>query len=205
VTVLLLVRHGETDWIGEKLAGRLPDVHLNAKGRENADRLAAMLQPLGLAAVYSSPLERAVETAEPTAQAAGKAILRNDLLQEVDFGELAGKAFPELRETPLWQQVHRNPAEVRYPGGETLWEAQERAVRAVEEIRVQYEAGTVALFTHSDTIRLAVAHFLRMPLAAYHSLVADPASVSVLYYTRKAVHVVGLNLPAGSPLNLRPE
>jgi probable phosphoglycerate mutase len=202
---LLLVRHGETDWLGEKLAGRLPDVHLNAKGRENAERLAAMLHPLSLAAVYSSPLERAIETAEPTARAAGRSILRSDLLQEVDFGELAGKAFSEFRETPLWQQVHRNPAEVRYPSGENLVEAQERAVRAIEEIHAQYDSGTVALFTHSDAIRLAVAHFLRMPLAAYHALVADPASVSVLYYTRNAVCVAGLNLPAGSPLKVRPD
>jgi broad specificity phosphatase PhoE len=203
VTVLLLVRHAETDWLGERLAGRLPDVHLNAKGRENAERLAVMLRPLSIAAVYSSPLERAVETAEPTARAAGKSILRSDLLQEVDFGELAGKAFSELRETSLWKQVHHSPAEVRYPGGESLVEAQERGVRAIEEIRAQYETGTVALFTHSDTIRLVVAHFLRMPLAAYHALAADPASVSVLYYTREMVHVAGLNLPAGSPLKTR--
>lgn len=205
MTVLLLVRHGETDWLGERLASRLPDVHLNAKGREHAERLAAMLQPLSLAAVYSSPLERAMETAEPTARAVGKSIIPCELLQEVDFGELTGKAFTELRETDLWQLVHHNPAEVKYPGGESLGEAQKRAVRAVEEIHAQYESGIVALFTHSDTIRLAVAHFLQMPLAAYHALVTDPASVSVLYYTRKAVHVIGLNLPAGSPLTLKPE
>jgi probable phosphoglycerate mutase len=205
LTILLLIRHGETDWLGEKLAGRLPDVHLNAIGRGNAELLAAMLQPLALAAVYSSPLERAVETAEPTARAAGKSILRSDLLQEVDFGQLAGKPFSELRETLLWKQVHHSPAEVRFPGGESLAEAQERAVRAVEEIRALYESGTIALFTHSDTIRLALAHVLRMPLAGYHALVADPASVSVLYYTRKTVHIAGLNLPAGSPLKLRPD
>jgi probable phosphoglycerate mutase len=205
LTILLLVRHGETDWIGEKLAGRLPDVHLNAQGRENAERLAAMLGPLKLAAVYSSPLERAVETAEPTARAAGKPIRRNELLQEVDFGELAGKAFTEFRETPLWKMVHREPAKVRYPGGESLVEAQARAVRAIEEIHSLFESETVALFTHSDTIRLAVAHFLKMPLAAYHSLAADPASVSVLYYGRMTVYLAGLNLPAGSPLILRSE
>jgi len=205
VTVILLVRHGETDWLGEKLAGRLPDIHLNPKGRANAELLAAMLQPLSLAAVYSSPLERAIETAEPTARAAGKPIIRCELLQEVDFGDLAGKVFSDLREMELWKLVHRSPAEVRYPGGESLVEAQERAVRVIEEIHTLYETGTVALFTHSDTIRLAVAHFLRMPLAAYHGLVADPASVSVLYYTRKTIHLAGLNLPAGSPLNLRSE
>jgi probable phosphoglycerate mutase len=205
VTIILLVRHGETDWLGEKLAGRLPDIHLNAKGHANAELLSAMLQPLSLAAVYSSPLERAMETAEPTARAAGKSIVRCELLQEVDFGDLAGKVFSDLREMDLWKLVHRSPEAVRYPGGETLVEAQARAVRAVEDIHAQYETGTIALFTHSDTIRLAVAHFLQMPLAAYHALVTDPASVSVLYYTKKAIHLTGLNLPAGSPLNVKPE
>lgn len=205
MTVILLVRHGETDWLGEKLAGRLPDIHLNAKGRANAELLSAMLQPLSLAAVYSSPLERAMETAEPTARAAGKSIVRCELLQEVDFGDLAGKVFSDLREMDLWKLVHRSPGEVKYPGGETLVEAQARAVRAVEDIHAQYETGTIALFTHSDTIRLAVAHYLQMPLVAYHALVADPASVSVLYYTKQAIHMAALNLPAGSPLNIKPE
>jgi probable phosphoglycerate mutase len=205
VTIILLVRHGETDWLGEKLAGRLPDIHLNADGRANAELLSAMLQPLLLAAVYSSPLERVVETAEPTARAAGKTILTSELLQEVDFGELAGKVFSDLREMDLWRLVHSNPAGVRFPGGETLMEAQRRAVQAVEDVCARYETGTVALFTHSDTIRLAVAHFLQMPLAAYHSLAADPASVSVLHFSKKAVHLAGLNLPAGSPLRLKPE
>ncbi len=182
LTIFLLVRHGETDWLGERLAGRLPDIHLNAKGRANAELLCAMLAPLELAAIYSSPLERAMETAEPAARAVGKPILRNDLLQEVDFGELAGKPFTELRETELWRLVHRSPEEVKYPSGESLLEAQARAVRAIEEIRSEQETGMVALFTHSDTIRLAVAHYLRMPLAAYHALVTDPASVSVIYF-----------------------
>ncbi len=205
MTILLLVRHGETDWLGEKLAGRLADIHLNDKGRAHAERLAAMLRPLSLTAVYSSPLERAMETAEPTARAAGKPIIRNELLLEVDFGDLAGKEFKELRETEIWRLVHRSPAEVSYPGGETLIEAQARAVRAVEEIHARDETGTVALFTHSDTIRLAVAHYLQMPLVAYHALVTDPASVSVLYYSKKIVHVAGFNLPAGSPLTVKPE
>jgi broad specificity phosphatase PhoE len=78
-------------------------------------------------------------------------------------------------------------------------------VRAIEEIHAERETGIVALFTHSDTIRLAVAHYLRMPLAAYHALVADPASVSVLYYAKQTVHIAGLNVPAGSRLPMKPE
>jgi broad specificity phosphatase PhoE len=205
VTVLLLIRHGETEWLGKRLAGRLPDIHLNAAGRAQAETLAAMLRPIPLEAVFSSPLERAMETAEPAARAAGKPILTDPRLQEVDFGELAGKPFTELRGMPIWQDVHHTPAMVRYPGGESLTEAQARAVRLVEEIRGGERTGVVALFTHADTIRLTLAHFLQMPLAAYHSLIADPASVSVLFIDRKTVRVAGMNLPAGSPLPLQTE
>ncbi len=200
MTTFLLIRHGETDWLSERLSGRLPDVHLNELGRGKAEAVASMLQALSLDAVYSSPLERAMETAEPTARAAGKQILPDERLQEVDFGDLTGKPFSELRDTPIWRDVHVRPADVRYPGGESLPEVQERAVQMIHEIAADRESGIVALFTHADTIRLALAHFLQMPLAAYHALVTAPASVSVVSLNRKAVRVIGINLPPGSPL-----
>jgi broad specificity phosphatase PhoE len=205
MTILLLVRHGETDWLGDRLAGRLPDIHLNAEGRAKAEAVADMLRPLPLAAVYSSPLERAVETAEPTARAAGKPVLRDDRLQEVDFGELTGKPFSELRELPIWRDVHHKPAEVRYPGGESLMNTQDRAVRMMLELHAACDSGIVALFTHADTIRLTLAHFLQMPMAAYHGLVTDPGSVSVLSLKGRIVRVIGINLPPGSPLHVKEE
>jgi len=201
VTTFLLIRHGETDYLGERLAGRLPGIHLNAAGRAKAEAVAAMLKPLSLDAVYSSPLERAMETAEPTARAAGKEIRADDRLQEVDFGGLAGKPFSELRDLPIWKDVHLRPAEIRYPGGESLQDVQDRAVRMIRETAAGRESGIVAVFTHADTIRLALACFLSMPLAAYHALVVSPASVSVLSLKGAAVRVSGVNLPAGSPLH----
>jgi broad specificity phosphatase PhoE len=164
-----------------------------------------MLRPLPLAAVYSSPLERAIETAEPTARAAGKPVVQDDRLQEVDFGELAGKPFSELRELPIWQDVQHKPADVRYPGGESLADTQDRAVRMMLELHTGFDSAIVALFTHADTIRLTLAHFLQMPMAAYHGLVADPGSVSVLSLKGRIVRVRGVNIPAGSPLQVKEE
>jgi broad specificity phosphatase PhoE len=123
----------------------------------------------------------------------------------VDFGSLTGKSYSELREMPIWREVHRRPADIKYPGGESLKDVQDRAVRLIDELRAGYESGVVALFTHADTIRLALAHFLRMPMEAYHSLVADPASVSVLSFNRKMVRVRAVNLPPGSPLPMEAE
>jgi broad specificity phosphatase PhoE len=205
VTTLLLIRHGETDWLGERLAGRLPGIHLNAQGRGKADAVAAMLRPISLAAIYSSPLERAMETAEPTARGAGQPIIREERLQEVDFGELTGKPFSELRGLSIWQAVHHDPAIVRYPGGESLQDAQDRAVRLILEIHTKCESGIVALFTHADTIRLTLAYFLQIPMAAYHALVTDPASVSVISLKGKVTRVTGVNLPPGSPLHVKEE
>ncbi|MBE0696285.1 MAG: histidine phosphatase family protein, partial [Anaerolineaceae bacterium] len=68
MTTLLLIRHGENSMVGKRLAGRLPDVHLNEKGKQEAEQLAKVLGKAPIKAVYSSPLERAVETAEPLAQ-----------------------------------------------------------------------------------------------------------------------------------------
>jgi broad specificity phosphatase PhoE len=201
--IVLLIRHGETDWLGERLAGRLPDVHLNAKGRQQAEILAEVFKSLGLRGVYSSPLERAMETAEPTARVAGLSIRPSDLLQEVDFGELSGKKFSELREIPLWQRVHRQPSSVHYPGGESLKDVQRRSMEAIAAIQKNHDSGIVAAFSHSDTIRLALACILKMPLDAYHSLVADPGSVSIISFAKQAVRVIGINLPPGSPLPIK--
>lgn len=205
MTTLLWIRHGETDWIGARLAGRMPGIHLNKTGMRQAEEIARMLDPIPLDAFFSSPLERAMETAQPSACAAGKPIVVMESLQEVDFGELAGLTFDELREVALWKQVHYQPSTVKYPGGESLPEVQQRAVAAVGEIFTRYPHGVVALFTHSDTIRLVLCHFLKMPLDAYPGLVIDPASVSILLQTERAQKILGINLPPGSPLVVRPE
>jgi broad specificity phosphatase PhoE len=110
-----------------------------------------------------------------------------------------------LHSLPIWRKVHTRPDTVRFPGGESLREAQKRAVRMIQEINTESDSGIVAVFTHADTIRLALAHFLQMPLPAYHALAAAPASISVLSLTRDATRVTGINLPPGSPLQVKPE
>jgi broad specificity phosphatase PhoE len=203
VTTLILIRHGETDWIGEKLAGRLPGVHLNGKGVLQAEAVARTLAPLTIDGFYSSPLERARETAEPAVCAARGELRLMDQLQEVDFGELTGKTFKQLRGVPIWKQVHRRPSAVRYPGGESLVEVQRRGISAVEKIIARHPAGLVAVFSHSDTIRLILCHILRMPLDSYVRLAVDPGAISLLQRSPDFEKVFGINLVPGSPILLR--
>ena len=88
MTTLILIRHGHNDWADKKLAGWLPDVHLNDLGQKQAQDLVERLKPIELAAIYASPLERTIETAQPLAKARGLKINRVPNLGEVKYGIL---------------------------------------------------------------------------------------------------------------------
>ena len=95
---LLLIRHGENDFLKQnRLPGRLPDIHLNKHGREQAAALGETLKAFPIRAIYASPLERAVETAEPLAQALGLTIQLRPGLLDTNVGEWEGLLVKELR------------------------------------------------------------------------------------------------------------
>jgi probable phosphomutase (TIGR03848 family) len=196
--ILLLIRHGRTDWLGERLAGRLPGISLNAEGCADAEALAAGLASARLDAVYASPLERARETAEPIAARHHLNVTLTESLQEVDFGEWTGKTFTELKTLEDWRLLHRHPDRGIFPGGETLPQAQNRAVEWVERLVAQNPSARIATVSHSDTIRLVLAQYLCMAWDAFPSLVIDPGSVSVLRFGKGRVRVLGMNWPASA-------
>jgi broad specificity phosphatase PhoE len=100
----LLIRHALNDWVGKRIAGWTPGVSLNEKGREQAARLSEWLEPVPLEAIYSSPLERAVETAEPIAASHELEMAIREDIGESRYGELDGKPIEEIFETDLWEK-----------------------------------------------------------------------------------------------------
>ena len=181
MATFLLIRHGNNDFMRKGLAGRLPDVHLNESGRQQAYNLAATLGAAPIKAIYSSPMERALETARPLAELKGLEVQQAPGLVEIDYGEWQGKTFKQLTRTNLWKLLMKDPAPVRFPGGEMICEAQERARLELERISATLdEKDLAACFTHGDIIRLIAAYYLEMPLHAYHRLSAFTASVSVI-------------------------
>ncbi len=180
-TTFYLIRHAAHDWLGRGIAGRLPGVHLNAVGREQAERLALRLGGVPFAAVYASPLERARGTAEPLAARRGLPTETLDDIHEMNFGAWTGKTFAELDADPLWQPFNTFRSGTRIPGGgETLAEAQLRMVTAMENLRERHPNNAVALVGHGDPIRAAVAYFLGVPLDLMGRMEVEPASVSVV-------------------------
>lgn len=196
---LLLIRHAANDWVGKKLAGWTPGVHLNEKGRGQAEALAKRLAGIPLAAVYCSPLERALETAAPLAEAHGLEIQVREAVGEVRFGEWTGCSLEELKTEDLWPVVQVYPGGMRFPGGESVREVQARVVAELDAIRDRHRGETVAVVFHADPIKLAVAHYLGLPLDLFQRLAIAPASLTAFHFTRTAPYLAMLNYVAELP------
>jgi probable phosphoglycerate mutase len=193
MTTIFLVRHGITDWTGKRIIGNLPGVHLNEIGRAQAQKAGAFLQRYPIQAVFSSPMERAMETAEPLATALGLPVTAQESLREINFGELQG-CGEELNESPLWHKFQTHPTDVTFSGGESVRTAQERVVTGLNEIAGRFGTGhQVACFCHCEILRLAVAYALRMPLEHFMRLTVKPASISCLEWEKDTQRLTLLN------------
>lgn len=175
---ILLVRHAAHVELGRILSGRRSDVALSAAGLEQAAIVADLLGTKPLAAIYSSPRERAWYTARDIAEPHGLKVRADERLEEVDFGEWTGRSFAELEPDPGWQEWNSARSRARCPGGETMGEAVSRAVAWVEEAAAGHDGVTVAAVTHCDLIRGVIAHYLGLSLDNLLRFDVAPASVS---------------------------
>lgn len=194
MTVVLLIRHASNDFLKEgRLAGRTPGVHINAQGQREADELARRLAHLPIEAVYSSPLERAVDTANAVAACQKLPVQIRDGLLEGDAGEWTGRKISELQGTETWKQIQTRPVGVALPGGESIDQIQARMVAAIDDICKNHPEGIVAVVSHSDPLKAALAHYLNWDLNNFQRLAINPASVSVLMLNDKGAVLYRLN------------
>ncbi len=185
-----LVRHGVTDFVGKGLCGRLPGIPLNDAGQAQARGVADYLRRFDLAAVYSSPLERAVETAEPIGQR--RAVVAPGFI-EVDHGRWAGLSFDALENEPGWREYNANRSVTRCPGGEIASEVVARAVGALDCLRQQHGDDSIAIVTHADVIRAVVCYYAGIPVDLGLRLEVSPGSISVLDLQAWGPRIIELN------------
>lgn len=180
--IILLIRHGENNYVKQqRLPGRKPGIHLNKKGRAQAKTVAKTLSKAPIKAVYSSPLERTMETALPIAEALGLEVIPRAGLIETDVGDWQGKKVKRLRKKKSWRKVQLNPSRFRFPGGESILDSQLRFVAELEKLSARHEAmDMIACVSHSDPIKLVVAHYLGLPLDLFQRLTVSPASITAL-------------------------
>jgi probable phosphoglycerate mutase len=190
---LLLIRHATNDWVGERLAGWTPGVHLNDEGQAQAEALARRLAEVPLAAIYSSPLERTLETAQPLAQAQDLSVQVREGLGEARYGDWTGRGLKELKDEKLWPVVQVYPGGARFPGGESMREVQARMVAELDAIRDAHPNQTVAIVSHSDPIKMAVAHYAGLALDLFQRLTISPASVTAFAFAHFGPRLICLN------------
>jgi probable phosphomutase (TIGR03848 family) len=193
VTTFLLIRHGSTATVGKSLAGRLPGVPLDAIGQRQAHELAVRLAERAIAAIYSSPLERAVLTAEPLAKRIGHRVQIRENLIEIDFGSWQGMTLDQLNDDPLWPRFNTMRGSVGAPAGETMLEVQARMAKELDNLRQRHDGETVAVFSHADVIKAALMLYMNMPLDCHSRLEISPASVSILELADWGPRIMSVN------------
>jgi broad specificity phosphatase PhoE len=181
VTTFLLVRHGAHDLLGKAVAGRAAGVALNAQGRGQAQELVERLAARAINAIYSSPQQRAQETAAPVAAQRGLQVNTDDALDEIDFGDWTGLSFERLRaEGERWRMWVEQKSIACPPGGEPCAQVQRRAMAGIERLEKLHPDQTLLLVSHGDVIKSVIASYLGISLDHLERFEIAPASLSVV-------------------------
>lgn len=177
---ILFIRHALTHSVGKRLAGRAPGLHLNTEGEQQANQLAQRLAGLPIGAIYSSPLERAMETAQPVAQILNLPCNACADFIEIDFGNWTNCSIEELKRDPVFERFNTFRSLTRPPGGELMGEAQLRIIRGIEQLRIQHPDEVVAIVSHADLIKAAIAWYAGISTDMLQRLEISPASISIV-------------------------
>jgi probable phosphoglycerate mutase len=193
LTTFLLVRHATHTLADGTLAGHLPGVHLSEQGQQQAQHLAERLAALPIAALYSSPLERCVQTANSIAARLNVPLQLCGAFGEIDFGEWTGRRFDDLTGDQRWQEWNRFRSSAPLPGGGLMLEVQLRAVAAIQNLCQLYSDQIVVIVSHSDVIKAVIAHYLGVHLDLFQRIEISPASVSAVALYSWGARVLRLN------------
>ncbi|MBI4212337.1 MAG: histidine phosphatase family protein, partial [Deltaproteobacteria bacterium] len=193
-------RHGQTDWnVNKTVMGRLP-IPLNAMGRGQAEKLAERLNGITVQAIFTSPVLRALETAEILAKSwNGIEVVHDEGLAEIDYGEWVKQSFKLVHEkyADIWKNYCETPDCAQFPGGESLFTARARVAAVVDRVVKEYDNGFVALVSHADIVKLALLHIFKLPLSFLHSFSIDNCASLIIRYDP----VMGPRLVCSNHLN----
>lgn len=205
VTTVVLVRHGRTPTTGRLLPGRASGLHLAEAGTQQAVRAGERIAELKrVDAIYSSPLERARETAAPIGKATGLKIKVDKGLLECDFGDWTGAELKHLMKLPEWRTVQRAPSTFRFPNGESFTEMQLRIVNTLDRLRGLHAGGTIVCVSHADPIKAAMAYALGTHLDLFQRIVISTCSISAISWTTDGPMALTVNSTGGSLTELAP-
>lgn len=198
MSTIIFLRHGHSAANAtDTLTGQLPGIGLSSKGKKQAIELIDRIGAKRIDYLHLSPIERCQLTIDPWLRSKNSNSLLSyeirDGLSEIDFGDWSGQKLSTLRRKPLWKDVQNRPSSVTFPGGESFKKVQRRAVAAVEDILSIKGDKTHLVVSHSDTIKLILAHYSSMKLDSFQSLMINPASFSVLKSHKTGTSILTIN------------
>ena len=175
MTRLCLIRHGQTDWNLEGRYQGQSDVPLNENGLAQAHSLIEALSDRSFAAIYSSDLVRARQTAEPVANVFGLTIRIDPRLREINQGEWEGVLVDDIkaRYAEIWSKRTVDPASVRPPGGETVGEVAQRVYAALDDITRLFPTGRVIILSHGLSIATAICRNKGIPVGQAYTVIPE--------------------------------
>jgi probable phosphoglycerate mutase len=171
-------------------------VHLSEDGLAQAEAVAEQLAKAPIKAIYSSPIERTLETAQAVASRHRLEVQVLDDIGEVQYGTWTNRSLKTLARTKLWAKVQGFPSAARFPGGETLREVQARAIAELERIQARHPKQMVCVVSHADVIKLVVAHYLGVHIDLFQRIAIGPASVSAVAVNDQGPMVLSVNAHA---------
>lgn len=180
MTVFYLVRHGACEGLGKTLWGRTAGVCLNEEGKAQALQLVKRFSSIKLDAVYSSPLERARETADVIARAARLEVQQSSAFNEIDFGDWSGKSFDALAHDDRWHRFNTHRSITSIPGGETFPAVRARVNAELERLSAQHKNSRVVIVSHADVIKAALGYGTDMPVDVLQRYEILPGSVTLV-------------------------
>ncbi|MCS0606381.1 histidine phosphatase family protein [Streptomyces sp. LP11] len=198
-TTLFLARHGQTVWHAENRYAGVSDVPLTDTGHAQAKALGRWAGAQPLDAVWTSPLSRAIATAEPTCRALGLTAHREDDLRECDFGVVEGRTLAEFEAAdPAAAQAFRDdPVAHPFPGAENPRAAADRAAGALRRVAGTRPGGRILVVAHNTLLRLALCRLLGIPLADYRRVLPGLLNTAVTEIRLDGPHtaLISLNVP----------
>jgi len=198
VTILYLVRHGATDANLRRpyvLQGRGMDLPLNETGRRQAQCVQKLFERKPLAAVYSSPLRRAFDTAFAVAEPHRLDVGVVDAIIEADVGKWEGMSWDEIRRDfpEACADFQRDQSRYPYLGGETYLDVAERALPALNELMDRHAGRTIVVVAHNVVIRACAATLLKMPLTHAKDIQQNNGGVTLLRRENDRTDLITLN------------
>jgi len=181
LTRIILMRHGQTEWNKfERFRGKA-DIELDETGRRQAEAAAERIGQWKVDAVYSSPLKRAMSTAQAVADRLGLTVQTLEGINDMDFGEWEGLAIAEARQkyVALFDLWLYHPERLEIPRAETLEDVRKRAVAAIDEVVAKHKDQTIALVSHRVVCKVLLCHLLGVGNSHFWQIAQDTTAINL--------------------------